>query len=160
MKRTAEQRSYRMTQGGSVLLEALISILIFSFGVLGLVGVQAAMISGASEAKYRNEAGFHANRLLGEMAVADRSGSMSDFATGGSRYSAWYNAVKNASVSSGLLGLPGADIAANAPTVQVTTVSNGIYGQATYHNVTVTVFWQSPGQPRHQHVTTASISAD
>lgn len=152
----------KATQGGSVLLEAMISILIFSFGVLGIVGLQATMISGASEAKYRTEAGFFANRLLGEMAAADRSSTaaVATFATGGVSYTAWRTDIQNTVVTAGLLGLPGA--AANPPTVNIVSINKLINGipTPTHHDVTVNVFWQSPGQPLHRHVVSASISAD
>ena len=36
----------RKSQSGIMLLEALIAILIFSMGVLGLVGMQAAAVNG------------------------------------------------------------------------------------------------------------------
>ncbi len=44
------------SQRGIVLLEALIAIFIFSVGILGIVGLQAAMIKGTSDTKYRIEA--------------------------------------------------------------------------------------------------------
>jgi type IV pilus assembly protein PilV len=52
---------------GIALLEALISVLIFSLGVLGIVGVQAAMIKHTAEAKYRSEASYIAQQRLGQM---------------------------------------------------------------------------------------------
>jgi type IV pilus assembly protein PilV len=52
-------------QTGSVLLEALIAILIFSIGILALVGMQVAAISNVSDAKYRSTAGFLANQIVG-----------------------------------------------------------------------------------------------
>lgn len=52
---------------GFALLEALISILIFSFGVLGILGVQASMIKHTSDAKYRSEASYIAQQRLGQM---------------------------------------------------------------------------------------------
>ena len=54
-------------QHGVVLLEALIAILIFSLGVLGIVGLQATMIKNTSEAKYRSEASYLAQQRIGEM---------------------------------------------------------------------------------------------
>ena len=45
-------------QQGVVLLESLIAILIFSMGILALVGLQAAMISNTSNAKYRADASY------------------------------------------------------------------------------------------------------
>lgn len=55
------------SQQGSVLLESLIAILIFSMGVLAVVGLQAAMIKNTSDAKYRAEASFIAQQRLGTM---------------------------------------------------------------------------------------------
>ena len=151
-------------QSGSALLEALIAILIFSFGVLGLVGLQAAMIAGAADAKYRNEAGFFVDRLLGEMAAADRSsvGALAPFATGGASYTAWISDIQNASVSAGLLGLPGATT--YPPTVAIVSGPTNASTLPTSYNVTVSVFWKSPKQASteapHRHVVSASISAD
>jgi type IV pilus assembly protein PilV len=54
-------------QLGSVLLEALIAILLFSMGMLALAGVQAAAIKNAAQAKYRAEASFLANQIIGQM---------------------------------------------------------------------------------------------
>jgi type IV pilus assembly protein PilV len=52
-------------QSGSVILEALISILIFSIGILALVGMQATAISGVADGKYRSTASFLANQMVG-----------------------------------------------------------------------------------------------
>ena len=41
-----------------MLLEALIAILIFSMGILALMGMQATAINTVSESKYRSNAGF------------------------------------------------------------------------------------------------------
>lgn len=55
------------SQQGVVLLESLIAVLIFSLGVLGIVGLQAAMIKNTSEAKYRAEASYLAQQRIGLM---------------------------------------------------------------------------------------------
>jgi type IV pilus assembly protein PilV len=54
-------------QDGIVLLEGLIAILIFSFGVLAFAWLQAAATRQVTEAKYRLEATFAANQVLGQM---------------------------------------------------------------------------------------------
>lgn len=54
-------------QQGVVLLESLIAILIFSMGILALVGLQAAMIKNTSDARYRAEANYVAQQRLGAM---------------------------------------------------------------------------------------------
>ena len=55
------------SQQGVVLLESLIAILIFSLGVLGIVGLQAAMIKSTSDAKYRADASYIAQQRIGRM---------------------------------------------------------------------------------------------
>ena len=52
-------------QAGSMILEALISIMIFSIGILGLVGMQATAISSTSDAKYRSSASFLVEQMIG-----------------------------------------------------------------------------------------------
>lgn len=53
------------SQQGVVLLEALIAILIFSMGILAVVGLQAAMIKNTSDARFRSEASFMAQQRIG-----------------------------------------------------------------------------------------------
>ena len=57
----------KKTQQGAILLESLIAMLIFSMGILALVGLQAAMVSNTSDAKYRSLAGHLAQQKLGEL---------------------------------------------------------------------------------------------
>jgi len=52
-------------QAGSVILEALIAILIFSIGILALIGMQVTAINSVSDAKYRSTAGFLADQMVG-----------------------------------------------------------------------------------------------
>lgn len=56
-------------QQGVVLLEAMIAVVIFSMGILALVGLQAAMVKNTSDAKYRAEASFIAQQKLGDIWV-------------------------------------------------------------------------------------------
>lgn len=60
-------KRYSTKQQGSVLLEALIAVLIFSLGILALVGLQAAMIKNTGAAKYRTDASYIAQKRIGEM---------------------------------------------------------------------------------------------
>ncbi len=151
--------SGQRNQGGIVLIEALVAILIFSVGVLGIIGLQAVMATNSAESKYRAEAGFFVNRLLGQMASSDRATTtaLNAYATGGAQYNNWYTAMKNTDTTAGLLGLPGA--ASNAPTVVISAINNAT-GKPTAYDVVVTVFWQAPNQPVHRHVVSAMISAD
>lgn len=59
--------SISFAQRGGSLLEALITVLIFSIGVLGIVGLQAVMIKDTSDAKYRLDSSNIAQQRVGEM---------------------------------------------------------------------------------------------
>ena len=118
----------KKTQSGVALLEALVGILIFSIGILALMGLQAQSIRNTVEAKYRNEAAYLANQIIGQMWV-DRS-NLAAYDTGGGanpNMVAWENQVANTLprvVAGG----------ANSPTIIVAG-----------SQVTVTIFWQLPG---------------
>jgi type IV pilus assembly protein PilV len=75
MKDRYPPRKYMMPisgdkQQGAVLLEALLAVVIFSMGILALVGLQAAMLKNTSDAKYRAEASFIAQQKLGDIWVS------------------------------------------------------------------------------------------
>lgn len=53
------------SQKGVVIIEAMIAILIFSVGVLGIVGMQANMVKNTSESKYRADASYIAQQQIG-----------------------------------------------------------------------------------------------
>jgi type IV pilus assembly protein PilV len=59
----------RKLQQGVMLLEALVAILIFTLGIIALMGLQAASISQVSQAKYRTDASYLANQIIGKMWV-------------------------------------------------------------------------------------------
>ena len=125
------------TQRGFLLLEGLIAILIFSAGIIALMGLQAAAIRSSGDAKYRADASFLASQILGDM-WADRSnlatyayndtaatlcGSASPSTTN-ARVTNWLNTVSAA--------LPG-----GKSSIQQIKVGAG-------NVVTVTVCWQGP----------------
>lgn len=59
-------------QSGVMLIEAMLAILIFSIGVLGIIGLQAAAAKASVDAKYRSEASLLANEIIGRMWATDR----------------------------------------------------------------------------------------
>ncbi|WP_298828849.1 hypothetical protein [uncultured Piscinibacter sp.] len=121
-----------------MLLEALIAILIFSLGVLALVGLQTVSIKQSSEAKYRADAVLLANELIGQMWVGNRSFAnlSANFATGGPEYNAWLARITDGNM------LPG--VADNPPTVD--PVAAGPAGDPSTL-VTVRVNWKAPNEP-------------
>lgn len=52
---------------GSALLESLIAILLFSLGILAVVGLQAAMVRNTTESRYRADAAYLASQIIGAM---------------------------------------------------------------------------------------------
>src|SRR5688500_996364 len=61
-------KSFRLsTQRGSVLLEAFIAILLFSGGILGLMGLQAVSLKNSADARFRAEASYLATQIIGQM---------------------------------------------------------------------------------------------
>jgi len=59
-------------QSGVMLLEALIAILIFSMGILALIGMQAIAISSTTDSKSRADASYLANQIIGQMWLENR----------------------------------------------------------------------------------------
>jgi type IV pilus assembly protein PilV len=60
----------RKCQHGVALFEALVSILIFSFGLIGLLGLEARAINFSADAEDRNRAALFANEVASEMWLA------------------------------------------------------------------------------------------
>lgn len=123
-------------QRGIVLLDALIAILIFSIGVLGMVKLQSDAISYSSEAKYRVDAAMLADQVIGQMWVADPATLQASFnSPGGPKFVAWQDAVTQVMPQSGK--------PAYAPTIIV--LADG--------TVTVTVNWLASSDKRNSDPT-------
>jgi len=136
------RRSSIKRQLGSALLEALFGILIFSTGILALMGLQVASIKQVSGSKYRTDASLLVNELIGQMWVTDRTAStlQTNFASpGGAAYQTWLSEVQTA--------LPGAS--GTPPVVTVTSIPGGSSASS---QVTVNVFWKAPNEPATEPV--------
>lgn len=66
-KAIAPKSGMATRQQGVALLEALIAILIFSLGVLGLIGLQATATKTATQARFRMEAGQLATQRIADL---------------------------------------------------------------------------------------------
>jgi len=75
------RKSARSQARGIAILEAMVGILIFAFGVLGIVGLQATMSKAQSGSKYRAEAVNLGYELVGRM-WADNPANLAAYATG------------------------------------------------------------------------------
>ena len=139
----------RSIQNGSVLLEALIAILLFSMGMLALAGVQAAAIKNAAEAKYRAEASFLANQIIAQM-WGENPANLASYQhnpTTGAPCTFTGGASANANVvawlGTGANPAPGT-VAGNLPGAPSTRQQIVI---AAGNVVTVTICWQPPTDP-------------
>ncbi len=65
-----KQTTRKPAQSGVMLLEVLVSILIFSFGILGMVGMHARAAQFSTNAEDRNRASLLANEIASAMWVA------------------------------------------------------------------------------------------
>lgn len=135
------------SQQGAMLLEALLAILIFSIGILAVIGMQAASVKAVADAKYRADAAFLANQIIGDMWT--NRPSLASYS---------YNGGAPSAVLSGWIGkvqstLPGVSNSTNNPII--------ILGAN--NMVTVTVRWQ-PAKVQsglantHRYVVVTSIN--
>jgi type IV pilus assembly protein PilV len=88
----------RYRQTGAYLLEALIGILIFALGVLGIVGLQAASLRTTTDNSLRAEAVFAATQLVGQMWADVQGNLVANYssAAAGPTYTAWAAELKAA----------------------------------------------------------------
>jgi len=122
------------SQSGVMLIEALIGILIFSIGILAMIGMQATAMRNTTDARYRSEAAFLATQIVGQMWV-DRANLMSYTAPGYAPRDAWATQVSAT--------LPGIPSGAPAPTIAV----------GAGNEVTVTIRWLQPGETQVRQIT-------
>ena len=134
-------------QQGSVILESMIAILIFSIGILAIIGLQGVSIKNVAGAKYRSDASQLANQIIGEMWVADKTSVaalQANFSSpDGVRYLTW-------AASSVQGALPGVTAASGTfPTIVIDADNRAI----------ITIQWQVPGEAApNRHVTIARIN--
>ncbi len=149
--KTTSRRSLRNAQSGVMLLEALIGILIFSLGILAMVGMQAMGIKLATDSRDRAEASNLANQLVGEMWL--NRAALASYAYAGSgtapaALTTWIARVDAA--------LP--DAAANPPIVTVGPAPAPLPASVGTQT-TVTLRWRNPTETTvHQFAITAYIN--
>ncbi|MBI2731771.1 MAG: type IV pilus modification protein PilV [Aquabacterium sp.] len=130
-------------QGGVMLLEAMVAILIFSLGVLSVIQLQAVSIRQASSAEYRSMASMLANDLVSRMWASNRApdalqASFSSTSSG-SGYTQWLATVRRS-------GLPNiSNDQGTLPTVTFTSVPAGVVGGTASSQATVTIYWKEQG---------------
>jgi type IV pilus assembly protein PilV len=148
--------SFRKNQRGSALLEALVAMLVFSIGIVGLLGLQAASIKNSIDAKYRSEASYMADQIIAQMWI-DRV-NMDSYVyneTGAACGSTNSGSLGNANVTSWLAQLAGSLPGTASATAQI-QISTPF---ASTRQVKVTVCWKVPQETStHNFATTAHIN--
>jgi type IV pilus assembly protein PilV len=142
-------------QTGSVILEAMIAILIFSIGILALVGMQAAAINSVSDAKYRSTAGFLADQIVGTIwatRVGAANPNASNVMASGPDTTFACNPCGTANGNAYTQAWAVSGVAAELPngTASIVISSNVV--------VTVTIGWQAPDDAvPHRHVVSTYV---
>jgi len=88
-------------------MEALVSILIFSFGVLGLIGLEASAVNYSVDAEDRNRAALFASEVASYMWLQG-SVSMTTTSAQTTQMTAWTTAIADPTTP---MGLPGGTLA-------------------------------------------------
>lgn len=150
-------------QAGYLLFEVMISLLIFSVGVLGIVGTQVVALQQEGDAQSRADACFLANELISkiwvdhlltpeDLQVKYSGGNGAD----GTGYTEWLNSM----VKNGVSKLPGVTEDTNVPKVTVSPQGTGV------SLVSIELYWQPPDatgeryrNKRHEYRVTTQISA-
>lgn len=125
-------KSYKVTakkmQQGVALLESLIALLIFSMGILAIVGLQGFMVKSTADSKARSDASFLAQNRIAMM-WAD-AGNIANYAE---------------------VGTAVAELPSGLRTTTVTNLANGT-------EVEVLITWQLPGEAQHRYRAIAQIA--
>lgn len=126
--------------GGFMLIEVLVSVLLFSVGVLALVGLQANMTRAQTESKVRADAAYLASEMVGMMWSDINNLSQYDTAqcASNTRCSGWASKVA--------LTLPGGQAA-----VTVDAANPG--------DVQISITWALPEGGTHTFTTSTTIQA-
>jgi len=129
------QQSRKSSQSGVMLIEALVAILLFSVGVVAVMGMQAVSIEQVSQAKYRTDASYLANQIAGKMWVDQAN--IASYATAGYTGRAAWDTV----------------VASTLPRGSGTIAVAGTM-------VTITVNWQTPNDStQRKFVSVVNINA-
>jgi type IV pilus assembly protein PilV len=134
MRTNLARRAMRGAQEGVMLLEALVAILIFSVGVVAVMGMQAVSIEQVTQSKYRMDASYLANQIVGKM-WTDQPNLATYASVGSSGRVAWDTTVAN-----------------TLPSGTGTIVVAGTL-------VTVTINWQMPNETvQRKYVSVVNIN--
>lgn len=131
MRSDVSVRQGRGSEGGFLLIEVMVAILIFSIGILAVAGLQAVMIKNSTDARYRAIASYLAEQRIGEIRTYVGNPTSANIA----------NFAEFQTDISGLLP------------AGTRTVEQPVNGR-----VQVTIIWQQPGSDEHSLTMVAHIT--
>ncbi|MDR0247033.1 MAG: hypothetical protein LBI16_01365 [Burkholderiales bacterium] len=150
-----------------MLLEVLVSILIFALGIVALVGLQGRSLMMTDDVQYRAEAIHLANAYMGQIWASGLTGTnlQNAFQTNGTRWGAFRDQVVGVAASGGDLAIPG--IPGGQPpqvnvvnrTADVIPAGGGAAVTILGDDVTITISWldRQDGTTMHSYVQTSSV---
>ena len=147
-------------QDGVVLLEALIAIVIFSFGILGMIAMQAAAIRQSDDIQRRAKAAYLANQIISQ-AWIDRT-NLNDYI---------YQEAGSVGANGAACSFTGTSPALSAnvgvwlgDTAKPDTVLGALPGASaqikvgtTSNVISVTICWKTPSEPTYHNFTSTSL---
>lgn len=153
--KAATARGPRTAQGGIIIVEVLMAVLIFSFGILGVINLQANAIKLNADSKLRSDASYLAAQIISQMWI-DRP-NLADYIhyAGGTGCTFTGSAGTSANVTSwvGAANKPGSVLGSLPNATSQIKVETGT------NMVAVTVCWRAPQETQtHNFTSTALIS--
>ena len=143
------RRRVAHAQCGAFLLEALVALLIFSFGLMAMAGLQTRAARHFNEAQYRANAAELVRATIASMRASDPATLAARFdpSAGTADWLALLDQAKR---------LPGVNDVQNVPAIQI------IDGPTTTsRQISLSVFWQSPGDlVVHRYAASAVIATN
>ena len=130
-------------------MEAIVALLIFSFGLAAIAGLQARAVRHFNDAQYRANAAELAYATVASMHASDPATLAAPFdaALNGAGWLALVDQARK---------LPGVTESANAPAIQFADGPT-----ATSRQLTLTVSWQPPDDPAaHRYAISAVIGTN
>ena len=137
-------------QRGSFLIEALIAMVIFAIGVLGLVGLQGSGVAANTDIRYRIEAAQLAERMMANIQGAVRRDSLANFSADLMSFD--HNSTGDQCVLSGTesvnpLVVTWVDDVRDAARTSLPDATEQIRVTAATNQVRIVICWQQPGLP-------------
>lgn len=145
----------RSRQRGLIIVEVLLAILIFSFGILGVIHLQATAIKLNADSKLRSDASYLAGQIISQMWI-DRS-HLDDYAHNASGSNCAFTG--SASTSAHVTNWVGTISKVGSVLHSLPNATSQIKVETGTNMVTVTICWRTPQETEtHNFTSTALIS--